>query len=938
MKFKAGQRWANHADAKLGLGIVSCVAGRKVTVSFPAVGESRDYAIDNAPLMRIRYAPGDTITDMDDRELTVVEVLESDGLLSYRVINDENRECVLDELDLNCFIQFTTPLQRLLSGQIDKNNTYLLRIESLSHLDRLQQSPVAGLLGSRTSLLPHQVYIADEVSRRHAPRVLLADEVGLGKTIEAGMILHRQIHTGQVERVLILVPENLVHQWLVEMLRRFNLPFSIFDHSRIQALLDSGHENPFESEQHMICNLELLVGESAMQDKAAAARWDLVIVDEAHHLHWSESNPSPEYRCVEKLSANTGGLLLLTATPEQVGVESHFARLKLLDPARFHDLDAFKQEAANYQTLNELLQRLLASAGRLDDGLRQALSAYAGRLPPGELSEGDLKQIIRELLDRHGTGRILFRNTRATVHGFPDRQLHAYALDVPKNYPPPVSSVETGLYPEQSADKESWLQNDPRVTWLAAQLKTLRPEKALIICHHANTAVALDKHLTLNAGIRSSAFHEGLTILERDRAAAWFTDEDDGAQALVCSEIGSEGRNFQFSHHLVLFDLPLNPDLLEQRIGRLDRIGQQHTIQIHVPFLRNTAQEVLFRWYHEGLKLFERSSAIGYAVYEEFETRLQAQLQAPANNEALAQLVKETAEFTEASLEKLRAGRDRLLELNSCDAERANELIVAIEREEKSELLEKYMEQVFDYFGVHPEHHSNRSLVLTPGDHMQSQDFPWLGEEGITVTFSREKALAREDMQFLTWEHPMVTESMEMIRHTEVGNATIVTISIKSLPPASLLLESYFTIDTVAPKVLQLQQYLPIAPLRSLLDAEGRDLTKAVPHDKLNALCSPINKDAAHAIASQVRPHIESMYGNARKLVEPRLLQMRNIAREKVIRHLSAEKQRLLALQKLNTTIRNDEIEFIESRLNASLQYLDRADIQLQALRLIINQ
>src|SRR5690606_16221880 len=101
---------------------------------------------------------------------------------------------------------------------------------------RLQQAPVAGLLGSRTSLLPHQVYIADEVSRRHAPRVLLADEVGLGKTIEAGMILHRRIHTGQAGRVLILVPENLVHQWLVEMLRRFNLTFSIFDELRIRSL------------------------------------------------------------------------------------------------------------------------------------------------------------------------------------------------------------------------------------------------------------------------------------------------------------------------------------------------------------------------------------------------------------------------------------------------------------------------------------------------------------------------------------------------------------------------------------------------------------------------------------------------------------------------------------------------------------------------------
>ncbi len=84
-------------------------------------------------------------------------------------------------------------------------------------------------MGSRTSLLPHQIYIANEVGQRHAPRVLLADEVGLGKTIEAGMIIQQQLLTGRASRILVLVPPSLLHQWLVEMLRRFNLHFSLFD-------------------------------------------------------------------------------------------------------------------------------------------------------------------------------------------------------------------------------------------------------------------------------------------------------------------------------------------------------------------------------------------------------------------------------------------------------------------------------------------------------------------------------------------------------------------------------------------------------------------------------------------------------------------------------------------------------------------------------------
>ncbi|STU57680.1 RNA polymerase associated protein RapA [Klebsiella pneumoniae subsp. ozaenae] len=110
----------------------------------------------------------------------------------------------------------------------------------------------------------------------------------------------------------------------------------------------------------------------------------------------------------------------------------------------------------------------------------------------------------------------------------------------------------------------------------------------LVICAKAATALQLEQVLREREGIRAAVFHEGMSIIERDRAAAWFAEEDTGAQVLLCSEIGSEGRNFQFASNLVMFDLPFNPDLLEQRIGRLDRIGQAHDIQIHVPYLEKT--------------------------------------------------------------------------------------------------------------------------------------------------------------------------------------------------------------------------------------------------------------------------------------------------------------------------------------------------------------
>ena len=135
------------------------------------------------------------------------------------------------------------------------------------------------------------------------------------------------------------------------------------------------------------------------------------------------------------------------------------------------------------------------------------------------------------------------------------------------------------------------------------------------------------------------------------KPAAWFADPIDGAQLLICSEIGSEGRNFQFAHHLILFDLPLNPDLLEQRIGRLDRIGQTETIHIHVPYLEHSAQAILFRWYQEGLAAFEHTCPAGHAVFVKVKDALLAALQSPGDDDAIERLVAEMIKMSNDDVE-----------------------------------------------------------------------------------------------------------------------------------------------------------------------------------------------------------------------------------------------------------------------------------------------
>jgi ATP-dependent helicase HepA len=174
-----------------------------------------------------------------------------------------------------------------------------LRYNTLEHTSRQLQSSLWGLGGVRAQPIAHQLHIAREVADRIAPRVLLADEVGLGKTIEAGLVIHRQLLSGRANRVLILVPENLQHQWLVEMRRRFNLQVALFDEERF---IESDAANPFEDTQLALVALEWLVDDEKAQDALFAAGWDLMVVDEAHHLVWHEDKVSPEYALVEQLA------------------------------------------------------------------------------------------------------------------------------------------------------------------------------------------------------------------------------------------------------------------------------------------------------------------------------------------------------------------------------------------------------------------------------------------------------------------------------------------------------------------------------------------------------------------------------------------------------------------------------------------------------------
>ncbi|MGB1272547.1 MAG: SNF2-related protein, partial [Endozoicomonas sp.] len=273
--FVPGQRWISDTETEQGLGTVLTIEGRMVTLLFPATGETRLYSRNNCPLTRVRFNPGDRIESHEGWTLAVTEVIEQNGLLTYTGLLSDGAIHDLSESKLGNHIRFNKPQNRMLAGQIDQNSNFTLRYKTLNYNHSLRKSSMRGLVGPRTSLIPHQLHIAREVSQRHAPRIMLADEVGMGKTIEAGLILHQQLISGRASRVLILLPESLVHQWLVEMLRRFNLRFSLFDDERCRHTDD---DNPFNSEQLIICSLDFLSQNEERRQQVMEADYDLLVI------------------------------------------------------------------------------------------------------------------------------------------------------------------------------------------------------------------------------------------------------------------------------------------------------------------------------------------------------------------------------------------------------------------------------------------------------------------------------------------------------------------------------------------------------------------------------------------------------------------------------------------------------------------------------------
>jgi len=360
-----------------------------------------------------------------------------------------------------------------------------------------------------------------------------------------------------------------------------------------------------------------------------------------------------------------------------------------------------------------------------------------------------------------------------------------------------------------------------------------------------------------------------------------------------------------------------------------------------VPFYKENGNNVrcttekLLEWHHKGINGIEQSCPAAHTLFQHFEARLKSSLTTDNKNE-WADLLQETQSTAQALQKKLSEGRDRLLELNSCNNEKAASLITAIEADDSNKKLSAYMSNIFEEFGIDEDHHSEDAIVLHPTDHMHNHSFPGLPDEGLTATYNRDIALSREDMEFLTWEHPMVKGVMDMAMSYERGNTSVGTIKLPPLPPGILIVESIFSIQCPGPKVLQLGSYFEKNTIRTIM-SEKNNLSKLISFQQLNKFHQPTpNKKTAQSIVKHAKKEILELIKKCQNEADLQKESIIDSALANMLNKQRVELIRLKTLAKVNPNIRQEEIDYLAKNIEELQNHLQSAQLSLEMVRVVV--
>jgi len=706
-------RWTENKSV---FGVVLGITERLITVEWDKPGPPPQFSSDTAPLQRYTFRPGEEVVWRSAQKNGVIKIAGADGVegtvsTEWSVRLDGDGALNIAEADLRPHIPID-PMSRLsrkenLGSAKEINLALVARDYRLQHFN----NPDVSLAAVGFSLKPHQVSVVHRVVHSHLRRFLLCDEVGLGKTIEAGMIFKELEMRGQAKRVLVIVPANLRAQWLYELKSKFSTLFRLLDTATAKPLLEQG-ENPFDdpSRQKIIVSEQWVINER-WASQAKKVSWDLIIVDEAHHARQHADGESTKlFRLLRDLVDaslfRSRAVLLLTATPMQLGAHEMFALVRLLDPEIFPNEESIRRHQKETLALNRMMDALKKWAPVVNSDRQKLAREISGFLQISEqdveaqLDSGRGVESLREQLSQKSTlSEVFIRNRKKDVGGFLDRKVVRWSIALTEQEEVALDAVQeyvrggyrlaakmedgrkamncnlvmtvfqklmaSSIYAlrcslerrreklatqadamrEATAEEQEEILDDDFLSADAATyagaisqseiedldvlLNMLKPiestdsraeffltevnkfrqsdknAKVLVFTQSINTQKFLHDRLR-ERGWGVSVFNGTLPPERKARSIRMF-EEATSPHILISTEAGGEGRNLQFCHLLVNYDLPWNPMRVEQRIGRVDRIEQKHRVEVFNLSMQGTIEDRVLDVLEKRIGVFKQT-------------------------------------------------------------------------------------------------------------------------------------------------------------------------------------------------------------------------------------------------------------------------------------------------------------------------------------------
>ena len=888
-------------------GVIAEIDHRTVKVRWDTDEHPTQFVANNPPLLRaeLNRRPAQRMSTAES--VIPIQPVTTSTLPMWECLLAGNLTPVnVPEADLRP-IPITDPVERFQRDMIGSLENYRVQEVTRWYLWQHMHNDLVSLGNVRVDIMPHQVGVVHKVISNYPHRFLLCDEVGLGKTIEAGMALKELRIRGGAKRVLIIAPANLAFQWQFEMKTKFNEEFAILNTSTVNHIRNEGFTgNPFTRYERMICSSRW-ISNKRWADLCKDIDWDLVIVDEAHHARvHADGRETQLYRAVHELAlandaARRRSLLLLTATPMQLGTHEIYGLVELIDPVLFPSPQDFEKHRNSVPGLNGLVERLKSQNSsissndvqQISEWLEIGIDAVKQRLSSGQDERDTLAD---ELSDRHLLSEVMIRNRKSVVGGFMPRVAARWEVELSREEIEAIGALEeyiqygfnlaegTGgnaigfvmvtfqklMASSIAAIKSSLIARRERIqrrqttqgpeseleerleyddnasdvvgsvgseavsaeidlidetlkalnrvkidsksrvllSQLAELLKGEPNQKVLIFTQFRETQIDL-ANLLKNCGWEVNLFHGQMSAVAKDRAVERFRDNS-GSQILISTEAGGEGRNLQFCHTLVNYDLPWNPMKVEQRIGRVDRIGQEHVVNIFNLWVKGTIEERVLDVLENRINVFQETVGGLDPILGETENDIQRVLRLSADLRDTA--IQELGMRLETDVRQARQAEEQMgdfiMDTKSFSREIA-ERITGQPSPISNDDIDRFMGQLLSDVRTHIKKSGNEYLLTFHDDFVAANRALFPAGKKFDTVFRPDQRTDSQNVELMAFGHPIVDAIVGNVlsgRYEGITGTRCIPVGDDLAPISGWLFTYLFTV----PGVRQTEDLVPI--------------------------------------------------------------------------------------------------------------------------------